>query len=254
MVEVKWIKIVTDIFDDEKVLLIESMPEADGIIVIWFKILCLAGRINNGGVLMLNDKIAYTDEMLATIFRRPVNTVRLAISTFEKFGMIEVINNAITIPNWGKHQSLDQMEKRNEYMKEYMQEYRKKQKALANGEEKVNCKVNGKTNVNTLDIEGELEVDIDKDIYIQVIDYLNEKTGKTFKENSKATRRVIAGRLKEGFTLGDFKKVIDIKVNSWSMDPKMSTYLRPETLFGNKFEGYLNEKLDEKIVENNYGW
>ncbi|WP_202905980.1 phage replisome organizer N-terminal domain-containing protein, partial [Clostridium botulinum] len=48
--EVKWIKIVTDIFDDEKILLIENMPEADSIIVIWFKLLCLAGKMNNSGV------------------------------------------------------------------------------------------------------------------------------------------------------------------------------------------------------------
>src|SRR5699024_3475086 len=104
MAEVKWIKIVTDVFDDEKILLIESMPEADSVIVIWFKLLCLSGKINNGGVMMLNDKIAYTDEMLSTIFRRPVNTVRLALKTFESFGMIELINNVITIPNWSKHQ------------------------------------------------------------------------------------------------------------------------------------------------------
>ncbi|MBN3376429.1 hypothetical protein CF087_21580, partial [Clostridium botulinum] len=122
--KVKWIKIVTDIFDDEKILLIENMPEADSIIVIWFKLLCLAGKMNNSGVFMLNEKIAYTDEMLATIFRRPLNTVRLAINTFQQFGMIEVIDNVITIPNWSKHQTLDQLEERKEYMREYMKGYR----------------------------------------------------------------------------------------------------------------------------------
>lgn len=61
MSDVKWIKIVTDIFDDEKILLIESMPESDSLIVIWFKLLCMAGKMNNGGVLMLNEKIAYTE-------------------------------------------------------------------------------------------------------------------------------------------------------------------------------------------------
>ncbi|MBP0987378.1 MAG: phage replisome organizer N-terminal domain-containing protein, partial [Oscillospiraceae bacterium] len=71
MSDVKWIKIVTDIFDDEKILLIEAMPERDAIIVIWFKLLCLAGKQNNGGVFMLSDRIAYTDEMLSVIFRRP---------------------------------------------------------------------------------------------------------------------------------------------------------------------------------------
>ena len=131
MADVKWIKIVTDIFDDEKILLIESLPEHDAIIVIWFKLLCLAGKMNNSGVFMMNDKIAYTEEMLSTIFRRPLNTVRLALSTFENFGMIERIDNVITIPNWGKHQNLEGIENRKKYMQKYMRDYRAKQKQVA---------------------------------------------------------------------------------------------------------------------------
>lgn len=135
MAEVKWIKIVTDIFDDEKMLLIESLPDADGIIVVWFKLLCLAGKMNNSGVFVLNGKIAYTDEMLATIFRRPVNTVRLALNTFSEFGMIEIIDDVITIPNWEKHQNIDQMEKMKEQNRIRVAKHREKQKLLAgNGE------------------------------------------------------------------------------------------------------------------------
>ncbi len=130
MSEVKWIKIVTDIFDDEKMLLIESLPSPDSLIVIWFKLLCLAGKNNNNGVFLLNDKIPYTDEMLATIFRRDVNTVRLALNTFEEFGMIEIIEGVITIPNWGKHQSLDMLENKKNYMRNYMRNYREKQKKM----------------------------------------------------------------------------------------------------------------------------
>ena len=92
MADVKWIKITTDIFDDEKILLIESLPESDSIIVVWFKLLCLAGKMNNSGVFMMNDSIAYTDEMLATIFRRKEITVKMALDTFEKFGMIQRID------------------------------------------------------------------------------------------------------------------------------------------------------------------
>ena len=102
--EIRWIKIVTDIFDDEKILLIEAMPEADAIIVIWFKLLCLAGKQNNCGVFTIG-RLAYTDEMFSTIFRRPINTVRLALKTFEEFGMIEILNGCVTIPNWSKHQA-----------------------------------------------------------------------------------------------------------------------------------------------------
>ena len=124
MADVKWIKITTDIFDDEKILLIESLPEADSIIVIWFKLLCLAGKMNNSGVFMMNDKIPYTDKMLATIFRRKESTVQLALQTFENFGMVEIIDGVITIPNWGKHQNLDQLEKKRVSQREYMRQYR----------------------------------------------------------------------------------------------------------------------------------
>lgn len=130
MADIKWIKIATDIFSDEKVMLIESMPEADGIITIWFKLLCLAGRQNNSGVFTMNDKIAYTDEMLATIFRRPLNTVRLALNTFETFGMIERYEGIITIPNWEKYQNIDGMERIREQSRISSAKYRKKQKAL----------------------------------------------------------------------------------------------------------------------------
>lgn len=111
MTAISWIKITTNIFDDGKILLIESLPDADKIIVIWFKLLTLAGKCNNNGVLMLNDKIPYTDEMLATIFRRPINTVRLALATFEKYGMIVTLHNTITIPNWEKHQQIETLDK-----------------------------------------------------------------------------------------------------------------------------------------------
>lgn len=132
MAEVKWIKIVTDVFDDEKVILIESMPEADSIIVIWFKLLCLAGKQNRDGLLMLNDKIAYTDEMLATVFRRPINTVRLALQTFEKFAMIEIVDGTICIANWEKHQNIDKLAQMREYNRIAQQKSRARRKLLPN--------------------------------------------------------------------------------------------------------------------------
>ena len=154
MSEVKWIKIYTDIFNDEKTLLIESLPEADAIIVIWFKLLCLAGKQNNQGVFLIADRMPYTDEMFATIFRRNINTVRLALKTFEEFGMIEIINGVVTIPNWEKHQQLDKLDKKTAYMREYMQKYRANQKLLAESannpaDSEPNCKTNSEPNCKT---------------------------------------------------------------------------------------------------------
>ena len=163
MADVKWIKITTDIFDDEKILLIESLPDAYAIITVWFKLLCLAGKQNNSGVFMMG-KIAYTDKMLATIFRMKESTVQLALQTFEQFGMVEIIDGVITIPNWGKHQNLDQLENRKEFMRNYMKEYRAKQKALTAGDgSKPSCKPNSKPNVRQADIEEDKEIDKDKD-------------------------------------------------------------------------------------------
>lgn len=163
MAEVKWIKITTDIFDDEKILLIESLPDSYAIITVWFKLLCLAGKQNNSGVFLMG-RIPYTDKMIATIFRMKETTVTLALRTFEDFGMIEIVDGVITIPNWGKHQNLDQLESKKQYMRNYMAEYREKQKALTSG--KSNCKTNGKANVSQAEEDKEEDIDKDKeDIY-----------------------------------------------------------------------------------------
>ena len=82
-------------------------------------------------------------------------------------------------------------------------------------------------------------------IYIpfrEIIDYLNEKTSSKYKHTTRATKDLIKARFNQGFDLDDFKKVIDNKTAEWLNDPNMSKYLRPETLFGTKFESYLNQK------------
>ena len=131
MSDVKWIKIVTDLFEDEKILLIESLPEADSILVVWLKLLCLAGKTNNSGVFMLSERIPYTERMLATVFRRKESTVQLALKTFEEFGMIEIYDGTVMIPNWSKYQSLDAIEKKREYDRKRMQKIREDQRLKA---------------------------------------------------------------------------------------------------------------------------
>jgi predicted phage replisome organizer len=152
MADVKWIKITTDVFDDEKILLIESLPEADSIIVIWFKLLCLAGKQNNSGVFLMGDKIAYTDKMLATIFRRKESTVQLALQTFEQFGMIELIDGVITIPNWEKHQNIDRMEQIKEQTRLRVAKHREKQKVLS-------CNVTSNATVTQCNATDKIRID-----------------------------------------------------------------------------------------------
>lgn len=82
----------------------------------------------------------------------------------------------------------------------------------------------------------------------EIIEYLNRKSGKNYRYSSKATQKHIKARIKEGFTLEDFKRVIDWKVSRW-IGTDMEQYLRPETLFGTKFESYLNEEPAARVVE-----
>ena len=162
MADVKWIKITTDIFDDEKILLIESLPDSYAIITVWFKLLCLAGKQNNSGVFMLG-RVAYTNNMLATIFRMKESTVTMALQTFEQFGMVEIIDGVITIPNWNKHQTLDAYEKKKERDRLYKQERRKQQRLLVQNKTDVSDDVSDDLSscVAVSDIEEEREKEKD---------------------------------------------------------------------------------------------
>lgn len=161
MSEIKWIKITTDIFDDEKICLIDALPDHDAILVIWFKILALAGKHNRNGLLMMSDKVHYTDEMLATIFRRPLNTVRMALGIFEQFGMVEIIDGIIALPNWEKHQNIDGMEKIKQQTRNRVARHREKQKNLALGGN-VTCNVTV-TQSNALEEDRDKDKELDKD-------------------------------------------------------------------------------------------
>ena len=156
MSEVKWIKLSTNMFEDEKIRLIETMPDADTILVIWIKLLAQAGKTNATGYIYLNENIPYTDEMLATIFNRPIATVRLALKTFEQFGMIEINeDNFISISNWEKHQNLAGLEKIRQQTRERVAKHRE-QKSIST------CNVTV-TQGNATDIEEDKELELDKE-------------------------------------------------------------------------------------------
>lgn len=89
--------------------------------------------------------------------------------------------------------------------------------------------------------------------YEKIIDYLNRKTNSHYRPTSKATKRLIKARYNEGFTDADFKTVIDKKCTEWLQDANMAQYLRPETLFGTKFEAYLNQPDTGPIPRRNFG-
>lgn len=175
MSDVRWIKITTDIFDDEKIQLIESMPEGDTLIVIWFKLLVLAGKQNYSGVLALGDKVFYTEEMLTTVFRRKATTVKLALKTFEQFSMIAFVDGAVTIPNWEKHQNIDGLEKIRQQTRERVTRFRQKQKAVVNGKEQLKLECNVTEALPVTDGNGQVT---------QQIKNKSKKENKTILDNS----------------------------------------------------------------------
>ena len=174
MSEVKWIKLVTDLFDNRKIKQIEKMPEGDSIIVIWVKILCLAGRVNDNGLVYFTNEIPYTEEMLATEFNRSLNVVKLALKTFETFGMIEVIDNIYKVSSWEKYQNVEGLERVREQTRKRVAEHRERKRiALSQdneghsntSEDETGCNVTRNVTVThgnetDIDIEKELEEDI----------------------------------------------------------------------------------------------
>ena len=160
MADVKLIKIAVDMLDNRKIKQIGSMPEGDSLLLMWVQLLCLAGNVNDGGFIYLTKEIPYTDEMLATQFNKPISTVRLALKTFEQFGMIEIINNMIFLSSWEKYQSTDRLATIREKDRERKRRKREAEKLLP--QNSMECPRTS-MDVPRLDIDIEGDIDIDKD-------------------------------------------------------------------------------------------
>lgn len=243
MAEVKWIKIATGVFDDDAFQIIDDLPERDAIELIWFKLLVLAGKQNNHGLFLFKDTLPYTDEMLSSIFHRPVNTVRLAMETFKNLKMIDVIEDVYAIPNWDKYQSLDALDKKKERDREYQKKIREKQRLELEEKKSSDNRLTSDDSSYSISISNSNSLSTSfKEEIVNIVNYLNTVLGTNYKCNSKNTVKHITARLNEGYTEEDFFNVIDKKVNEWN-GTEMEKYLVPDTLFGTKFEKYLNQNV-----------
>ena len=140
--DIKWIKITTDMFDDEKIKLIDAMPERDTIHYVWIRLLVQAGKTNTNGYIFLSENIPFTEEMLATIFNRPLNTIRLALNTLVTFKMIEIEDDKlIRIVNWGKHQNIEGMDKIREQNRLRKQKQRELESSNLQGIEDIKAEI-----------------------------------------------------------------------------------------------------------------
>ena len=138
----------------------------------------------------------------------------------------------ITIVHWDEYQNFEQ------------QDEQQVSNSRATSEQQVSTKQEYKEHKNNKNIK--------KDIYTpeyeEIVGYLNEMCGTSYRASSKKTQSLIRARLNEGYRVDDFKAVIYKKGKQWVNDPKMCKFLRPETLFSNKFEGYLNERESSESI------
>lgn len=242
-----YLRLKENFFDSEEMKIIEGMP--DGYLYSNILLKLYLRSLKTDGRLMLGGKIPYSPEMISSVTGHPVGIVKQAISIFKELGLIEILDNgAIYITDIQNFIGKGSTEA------DRIREYRKK---IADENKLIdNTKVIDCTNV-----QQKYTRDRDRDrvrvrdintlsgkpdgghakAANEIISCLNEKTKKHYKANTPKTVRLIRARLKEGFTVEDFKAVIEKKCDDWLGNEKMERYLRPETLFGTKFEGYLNE-------------
>lgn len=175
MNEVKWIKFNVDMFDDEKIKIISAMPEGDALIIVWVRLLTLAGKTNNGGYIYISDTMPYTDETLSIVMNKPLNIIRLALDTFSKLGMIENDNKGIYLVNFEKHQSLEKLEKIRQQTKERVARFRERKK------QEMLCNVTSNDNVtecNGIDKDKEIDKDNISSSINNICNYIEENFGR----------------------------------------------------------------------------
>ena len=248
-----WLKLKEDFFDDDAISWLEEQNNGKEYALFYLK-LCLKS-LKNDGILIRkvgNILVPYDTKKIGEITRTDEDTVIVAMELLKKIGLIELQENGALYMT-----QLSSMIGSETNGAERKRRYREAQKALKQGDNvpslsqacPENCPLE-------LELELELEKDIEKgdnvdytSIIHEVIDYLNAKVGTRYGYKSKASVPHIKARVNEGYTVEDFKTVIDNKADSWLGDKDMEKYLRPSTLFGNKFEGYLNERRINKKTD-----
>lgn len=255
-----YMRLKESFFDSENMVLLESMP--DGYLYSNILLKLYLRSLKGNGRLMLNERIPYNPQMIATLTRHQVGTVEKALGIFSELGLIEILDSGaiymLDIQNYiGK--SSTEADRQRAYQAKIASE---KVSALPdkNSCKKSNKETNKKSNLKIeteIKIESEQETETENKsvrhknakqhslFYEEIILYLNKKAGTSYKPNSKTTQQHINARLSEGFTVEDFKTVIDKKCAEW-LGTEWEKYLRPTTLFGTKFENYLNQKTVNK--------
>ena len=260
-----YIQLNVNFFDDERIDWLSEQTNGYAYVVLYLK-LCLK-TANNNGILtrQIGDMIIpYNIEKIAEITHMNVDIVRVALELYKKIGLVYEADencNFMRLPEVPKMVGYTTSEAIRKA------EYRRK-KALEMGQiedskwdnvpqelrvKSLELRVNNKEIKDKSKKEDEAQAEPALDAFTvqskEVLEYLNEKAGKRYKAVDRNLRHIKA-RLREGFTVDDCKSVIDKKCAEWAKNERMNQYLRCETLFGGKFESYLNQNGQDKQEEN----
>jgi len=134
MIDVKWIKITTDMFDNRKIKHLRKLPDGNSIVLIWVMLLTMAGRCNAGGMIFLTENIPYTPKMLADELGFEETTIQLALKALAEFGMIIYDNEHFLIAGWNEYQNTDGMDKIRQQTRDRVAKYRQKYNMLPKNE------------------------------------------------------------------------------------------------------------------------
>lgn len=263
---VKWIKLDTGIFQSPKIRKLRRMPSGSDVVIIYIDLLTIAGRQGGTGELMLTDSLPFDLEDLACECETDVNTMRMAMTMLQQLSMVRMRDDGCyVIEGWEDHQAVDGSVSKNRERQRRWRERQKSAKALpaATPEQDRNVTHNVTPNVSQ-DVTGDVTRDVavdaleirekskeeeqkekvqkekaERDV-TEVIDYLNERSGKRFSPKSKESRSLIRARLADGYTVEELKAVVDSKCAEWLGDDKWSKFVRPSTLFRpGHFDEYL---------------
>ena len=153
MFDYSWFKVGADTFNDPKIKIIEADENSDTIICIWFKSLCLARIVNDGGYLYINEETPYTLKTLAIEFNRPIEKVKASMKVLRKLQMIEFTEDKFyRVKNWTKYQNVDALEKQRAETSKRVAKHRAKKKF-----EKKNSNDNSEENNNDRSIEENID-------------------------------------------------------------------------------------------------
>lgn len=131
MAGVGWVRLSVELFDNPKIKILEMNKNGDAFVSLWLRLLCLAGRANNNGLVYVTDGVAYTPDILAAMTGKDVEVINEALELFQKLNMIAIDEEGyIEILGWEKHQNTEGLNKIREQTKERVQRYRDKKKAV----------------------------------------------------------------------------------------------------------------------------